>query len=1458
MESTSLTIKKQSLSEMETKTNSPAGVKEGMNEKTDDIRSLNVSSKVNTKSKNSFTVVAIGASAGGLEAITQLLENLSPTTGMAYIYVQHLSPDHKSMLTPLLSKVTKMPVQDIDEMEKMEPNNVYVIPYNKEIEVTDGHIQLIPRSINSASNLSIDVLFSSLAETHKENVIGIVLSGSASDGTRGLKEIKQAGGITFAQDDSAKFSSMPQSAIAKGVVDFILSPKEIARKLNWMSKHPLVRPSTVKIAPEDEIENNNPQLKKILQILLKEKNVDFSHYKMNTIKRRMIRRMMINKVKTLKQYTDLILQKNNETDLLYKDLLINVTDFFRDTEAFLLLKNTLLPRLIKNKAPGETLRIWVAACATGEEVYSIAMLLLEMKEKITYNVPFQIFATDLSLEAISEARLGVYTSHQLKNVSPKRLLHFFIKSKDKYRISKEVRDVCIFAQHNILSDPPFSRMDFISCRNFLIYLDTQAQKKAISTFHYGLNESGYLMLGKSETVGASVQLFTSFDKKFKIYTRKKNSGTYKIPELTPRISHMSSGQMNTKLAEMTTNASSNIKKTPSVTDGNLSNAFDAILLSKYVPASVIINYDLEILQFRGSTSLYLQHAPGRASFNILRMAHIEITFELRNAIHHAIKTKQTVHKMGIEMKRDLDGNTIQIVNIEVTPLKVEGEEPLLVVVFSGHQMELSEHPVRGTKNNSLAKDRRIKKLEEELTAARSDMGSITHDQEAVNEELQSANEEIISSNEELQSLNEELETSKEEIESTNEELISSNQEMNARIQQIEELNTYHQIILDTVHEPMLILDKHIRIVSANKSFCKTFHVTEKECLGISLYKLGNSQWNILQLRDLLEDIIPKKIRFHDFEVEHTFPVIGKKTMLLNAHRILLQSQNEELIVLTIADITIVKKLAIDLKEKENKELEVQLSMEKKALKLVEDSNKRYNMMLLQSPFAIAILKGKEMVVSLANKSMKEMLGKGRNIEGKSLAEILPEYKDQPFYLSLDKVYTTGEPYYGYKLSTKIKHKGKLEDAYYNFVYQPYREADDKISGVTVIAYDVTVQIIAKNELVIAKENAEHEKQIAEVAVKAKQQFLSNMSHEIRTPMNAIIGFTNVVLKTKLDDSQIEYINAIKTSGDALIILINDILDLAKVDAGKMTFVQAPFELAHSLSMVIQLFETKIKEKNLELINEFDSKIPQLVIGDSMRLRQIILNLLSNAVKFTLKGKINFRVTVLKEYDEKIKIEFKIIDTGIGIRKERLCNIFNNFEQADTETSSLFGGSGLGLAIVKQLVELQGGTILVESEPGVGSTFGFVLTFDKSTSKSEIETVKIPEQIQNIYLTDNELKKVRVLVVEDMALNQLLIKIILLEFGFEIETVENGQLAIEKMKKNVYDIVLMDLQMPVMNGFEATAYIRDTMKSQIPIIALTADVTTVDVDKCKAVGMNDYISKPIDEKILYSKIMKCLK
>ncbi|MDP9046971.1 MAG: ATP-binding protein [Bacteroidota bacterium] len=399
--------------------------------------------------------------------------------------------------------------------------------------------------------------------------------------------------------------------------------------------------------------------------------------------------------------------------------------------------------------------------------------------------------------------------------------------------------------------------------------------------------------------------------------------------------------------------------------------------------------------------------------------------------------------------------------------------------------------------------------------------------------------------------------------------------------------------------------------------------------------------------------------------------------------------------------------------------------------------------------------------------------------------------------------------------------------------------------------------IANKELEEAKSKAESATQIAEEAVKAKQQFLSNMSHEIRTPMNAIIGFTKVMLKTDLSEKQEEYLTAIKVSGDALIVLINDILDLAKVEAGKMSFEKTPFKLAASISSMLHLFETKVQEKNLKLVKEYDSNIPDVLVGDPVRLHQIILNLVSNAVKFTTNGIITVSVRQIENIAQDIvSIKFAVTDTGIGIEENTLDRIFENFQQASSGTSRLFGGTGLGLAIVKQLVEQQGGTISVKSKIDEGSTFSFVLNFQKTKAEAELE--------RGVVELDTEIKNLKVLVVEDIALNQLLMKTFLDDFGFECDIAPNGRVAIEKLSKNAagstkpYDIILMDLQMPEMNGFEATEYIRNKMSSKIPIIALTADVTTVDLAKCKAVGMNDYIAKPIDERVLYTKIAEFVK
>ncbi len=833
----------------------------------------------------------------------ELLNNLPPDTGMAFIYVQHLSPDHKSMLSEILSKRTRMKVQEIDNMDTIEPNNVFVIPYNKGIEVSDGKIKLIPRS-DSSTAISIDVLFSSLANAHGERVIGIILSGSATDGTIGIKAIKHEGGLTFAQDDSAKFTSMPNSAVAAGAVDFVLSPMQIAHELERLSKHPFVKAAPVKSGKEDLIDNSNPDLKVILNQLHKATGVDFSTYKMNTIKRRIIRRMLLYKLTTLNEYAKLLTQKHEEIDILYQDLLISVTSFFRVTDTHKYLKENLFPKLLKGKKSGESLRIWVPACATGEEAYSIAMMLIEIQSSQGTNIPIQIFATDLSGNAISKARIGVYSKQELETVSPKRIQRFFTKADGNYRVNKSLRDICVFAPHNVLRDPPFSRLDFISCCNLLIYFETAAQKKVITTFHYALNPEGFLMLGKSESISQSTNLFSEHNKKYKIFLRKPNSGSHRLPELTPPFAQQTPSNQNNAL-----DSKSKTQRKITVNNHGLDNAIDALLVAEFMPASVVINHQMEIVQFRGTTELYLTHPKGRATFNILKMARPEIAFELRNAISKVIRTKERFKKGGIEVKIN---STVKIVSVEIVPLHIEGDEPLLLILFSEQeQAEIYAEQSNGRKSTSLAKDRRIKKLEQELASAQADSLAMSYEQEAFTEELQSANEEVVSTNEELKTVNEELETSKEEIESANEELTTTNQELQTRNELLNESYEYSEAIVNTMHDPMIVLGSDLRVKSANKAFYKKFGVTEEQTEGELLYNLGNKQWNIPALRELLEDIIPRNSQFYNYEVNHTFLNLGEKVMSLNASRIIQKTHREHLILLIISDITEVRKLIVE-------------------------------------------------------------------------------------------------------------------------------------------------------------------------------------------------------------------------------------------------------------------------------------------------------------------------------------------------------------------------------------------------------------------------------------------------------------------------------------------------------------------------------------------------------------------
>lgn len=829
---------------------------------------------------NSFPIVAIGASAGGVEAASELFEALSPSTGMAFVYIQHLAPLHKSQLTEIIAKKTRMKVQEARHLMKLETNQVYVIPPNKEMSLVDGVLALNTREENH--RMPIDHFMVQLAEKHQTAAIGIVLSGVDSDGTLGLRAIKAGGGVTMVQDESAQFQGMPQSAMAEGVVDMVLSPAGMAKELERLAQQVT---QFQEVSGETAIADSDEDLVSILQLLKKSTGVDFTHYKMNTIKRRIVRRMLLFKVETLKDYLQYLRKHVNEVN----DLLINVTSFFRDPDTLEYLKKTVIPKMLKNKSPNHPVRIWVPACSTGEEAYSIAMIFLEVLGDRSDSTPIQIFATDLSEFAISKARLGLYNRNDVVNVSPRHLQRFFNKVDGGYRIIKSIRDLCVFATHNIFKDPPFSRIDLVSCCNLMIYLDTVLQKKILATFHYALNPEGYLVLGKSETVGSSAHLFGQLEKKYKIFAKKKEAATEAVFEMNYRVPEYDKGAGITHRVAPSKHpdSSSDLEKT-----------VDSILLSKYIPASVVVNHDLEILQFRGSTGLFLEPAPGKASLNLMKMARPGMAFELRNAVHKAMKSGQAVRKEGLTV--EVNNSTIQVA-IEIVPLKTDLDERLFLVVFNKIDI-----PAGMVGREGLTRDKVVQKLEDELKAVKEDMRSIIEEQEASNEELQSANEEIVSSNEELQSINEELETSKEELESTNEELMTINAELQLRNEQLAESHEYAEAVFQTIREGILVLDKSLRVKAANQSFYKIFHTTSDEIEGLLIYEMNNRLWDIPQLRKLLEEVLPNNQQVNAYEITHHFKGIGEKVLLVNACRLVQRSQQQQLTLLAIEDITDIK------------------------------------------------------------------------------------------------------------------------------------------------------------------------------------------------------------------------------------------------------------------------------------------------------------------------------------------------------------------------------------------------------------------------------------------------------------------------------------------------------------------------------------------------------------------------
>jgi two-component system, chemotaxis family, CheB/CheR fusion protein len=747
-----------------------------------------------------FPIVAIGASAGGLEAFSNLLRALPPEPGLALVFIPHLDPTHESAMVELLSRTTRLPVYQAAEAAQVACNSVYVLPPNSDMTISDGVLHLVRREAGRGQHMPIDTFFRALAEDQTTNAVGVILSGTANDGTLGLLAIKNNGGITFAQDsDSAKYDGMPHSATAAGVVDFVLPPDRIAQELIRIQKQPLTEKG------RDTFDSNERLLKEVFRLLKNVSKVDFVDYKVATIRRRILRRMSINRTEDLADYVKLLHRNPQEIESLYRDVLINVTSFFRNPEVFDSLREVVYPKILADRSSSEPIRVWVPGCSTGEETYSHAISLVEVLSEMRIEVPVQIFGTDLSDGAIQRARAGVYKETIANEVSEVRLRRFFHKANGGYQISKSIRDMCVFARQNVFSDPPFSRMDLISCRNVLIYLSPVLQKKIIPIFHYALKPNGFLLVGSTEgLLGSGSEIFDLVDRKAKIYEKKAVPSPVTFGLTISAEGPRDPGRERPHLAK---------DELPAKTPADVQREADRLLLSRYVPSAVVVNDDLEILQSRGRTSRFLELPTGRASLNLLKMARPGLLYELRALIESARKNSIPVIKEGVVLE---DANGGATVRLEVIPFRTPARDQRhFLVLFE--ETEPTKRPVAAkpatpTKAISDSKDVQIAQLKQELASTKEYLQSIIESQEATNEELQSANEEIQSGNEELQSTNEELQTSKEELESANEELNTVNEEIQNRNQQLAQLSNDLLNLLNSANIPIIMLgeDLHIR------------------------------------------------------------------------------------------------------------------------------------------------------------------------------------------------------------------------------------------------------------------------------------------------------------------------------------------------------------------------------------------------------------------------------------------------------------------------------------------------------------------------------------------------------------------------------------------------------------------------------------------------------------------------
>ncbi|MDB5992131.1 MAG: cheBR [Herbaspirillum sp.] len=1343
-----------------------------------------------------FHVVGIGASAGGLAALLRFFENMPAQNDMAFVIVLHLSPKHESNIAKLLQHVTKMVVLQVMETVRIEKNQVYVIPPSKNLLMQDGQLIIEPMTREFGKPVAIDLFLRTLAEVHRERAVGIILSGTGSDGAVGIARIREAGGMTIAQEpDDAEYDSMPRSAIETGMVDVILPVADMPQKLIDVVTNSVA----IELPDAEAGEPGTPQqendaaakirseaaLAAIMEILHARTGHDFTHYKKATVLRRIERRMQVNCLSNLNDYLVYLERTKEETPLLLQDMLISVTNFFRDPESFAALERDIIPRLFEDAVEGTQIRAWTPGCATGEEAYSIAMLLAEQAELHKAQVDTQVFASDIDKRAIDLGRRGLYPESIVTDVPANRLRQFFTKDGNQYQIKKELREKVLFAAHNILRDPPFSRVHLITCRNLLIYLSRDVQQKIFEMFHFALLPGGYLFLGSSESAEVAPKYFIPVDKKNRIYRASSTAhGAYYLPTMPFRKTHP---LMPITLAQQ------DIK--PRLPYADLHQR----LLEHYAPPSVLINHEGDIVYLSEKAGQYLRHTGGEPSHNLVALIVPALRLELRTALFQMTQNDADIDSNIETRPVTVDRNGFEF-NVSMTIRQVQRDEisgKLIFVLFNESEKNAVQEQTPEVVHSFM-----IKQLENELFVTKEQLQTTIEQYETSAEELKASNEELQAINEELRSTTEELETSKEELQSINEELITVNHELKVKADETGKSNDDLQNFIASTEIATLFIDRAMRIKRFTPRASDVFNVIASD-VGRPLLDITHR----LHYDNLESDAaeVFTSLRALEREVESDS---GK---VFIARLIPYRTTEDKIdgLVLTFIDITNLKVAQKELLEEEHR------------MALVAASTKDYA--IITQDTAGLITSWNSGAYRIFGYEEAEVIGRPVDIlftpedceRGVPQAEMQAARADGSAVDERWHLRRDGSRFFCSGVTTLLD--------------------SGEMRGYARIARDLTgtKEAESRREQTLARETATRIQ--AENASRMREEFLAVLSHELKQPLNLI--HLNAEWLKRMPESRdsaaiLRVAETIRAAVISQATIINDLLDLSRVSTGKLALNKAPLDLVPVVTRLVEAFAEEASGKGISLVySAAETEIP--LLADVTRIEQIVWNLLSNAIKFTTGGgRINLSLSI---QDDMACIQ--ISDTGEGIKSDFLPHVFEMFNQADGSITREHGGLGIGLALVKQLVDSHNGRVVVASGgPGQGAEFTVWLPM-LDAAAGEGDDVNPEQKLlqgRHILLVDDDVECLE-------TFGDLLVS-----HGATLARAQNAGDALAMVEQNQFDMIVSDIGMPTMDGYQLLTAIRQLPNgANVSVLAVTGFGRMVDVERALHAGFAAHLQKPVD-------------